>query len=97
MDKDFKMTNINRYITNGNLRIKVKTNSENTEIIGYDDAGKVIIVNVAARPEGDKANLEIIKFFSSVLSCILLLFYQRKYFFKILIFLFRHKRKQGLF
>ena len=67
MDKDFKMTNINWYITNGNLRIKVKANSENTEIIGYDDAGKIVIVNVAARPEGNKANFEIIKYFSRLL------------------------------
>lgn len=46
-----------------NLKIKVKTNQPRTEVI---EKGEVWKVNVKAKPEDGKANLEIIKFFSKM-------------------------------
>tara|TARA_Y100000310_G_C20677729_1_gene814066 strand:+ start:2673 stop:2885 length:213 start_codon:yes stop_codon:yes gene_type:complete len=45
------------------IKIKVKTNQPKTEIIEKGDVWKV---NVKAKPENNKANLEIIKFFSKL-------------------------------
>ncbi len=44
------------------LRIKVTPNSKKTEIKGEKDG--LLLVNIAAPPEKNKANLEVIKFFS---------------------------------
>lgn len=56
--------NVNDCIINGKLAINVKTNSPKTEITGFDDSKKALKVNVHAQPEKNKANTEIIKFFS---------------------------------
>ncbi len=45
------------------IKIKVKTNQPKTEIVEKD---KIWKVNVKAKPENNKANLEIIKFFSKL-------------------------------
>ncbi|MBN2112299.1 DUF167 domain-containing protein, partial [Candidatus Woesearchaeota archaeon] len=55
---------INKYIVNGKLIIQVKANSPKTKITGFDDAKKVLRLDVHAHPEKGKANAEIIKFFS---------------------------------
>ncbi len=43
------------------IKIKVKTNQPKTEVV---EKGDVWRLNVKARPENNKANEEIIKFFS---------------------------------
>ena len=49
------------------LKIIVKPNSHKDEIISYDEAKQAIKVNIKARPEANKANIEVIKFFSKLL------------------------------
>jgi len=43
------------------IRIKVKTNQPKTEVVEKGDVWKV---NVKAKPENNKANEEIVKFFT---------------------------------
>jgi hypothetical protein len=50
--------------TSGKVRILVKTGADETELVGFDDEKKVWRVNVAAPPIDNKANLEVVKFFS---------------------------------
>jgi len=59
--------NVSEYIINNKLKITVKPNSSENKIIGYDESRKAIKVNIAAKPEENKANMEVIKFFSRLL------------------------------
>ncbi|MBS3115278.1 YggU family protein [Candidatus Woesearchaeota archaeon] len=59
--------NVNDYIINNRLKIIVRPNSSENKIIGYDESRKAIKVNIAAKPEENKANMEVIKFFSRLL------------------------------
>ena len=59
--------NLENYISNNSLKIIVKPNSNKTEIIGFNKEKKTLKVNVAVPAEKNKANLEIIKFFSKLL------------------------------
>jgi len=43
------------------LRIKVKTNQPKTEVV---EKGEIWKINVNAKPENNKANEEIVKFFT---------------------------------
>jgi len=52
------------YIKNNSLAIIVKANSQKNEITGYDEARHALKVNIKAPAENNKANIEIIKFFS---------------------------------
>ena len=61
------MINISNYIANENLKIIVKIKSKKTEIIGYNPIKKAVLVNIAALPKDNKANVEIIKYFSKIL------------------------------
>ena len=61
------MENINQYINNGSLKIIVKPNSQKTEIIGYDELKKSVVVSVSERPKDNKANIEVIIYFSKLL------------------------------
>lgn len=54
---------LTNYIQNNFLLIIVKTNSNKTEVIGYDEARKALKLNVSSLPIDGKANIEIIKFF----------------------------------
>ena len=58
---------INSYIKNNLLKILVKPNSSKSEITGYDDSKQAIKVNIKAPADKNKANLEIVKFFSKLL------------------------------
>lgn len=58
---------ITPYIRNSSLKITVKPNSSKTVISGYDAEKNIIKVDVAAVPDKDKANKEIVKFFSKLL------------------------------
>lgn len=58
---------VEKYIKNGKLAIHAKPNSSKTEILGYDESKKALRVSVAAAPDKDKANREIVKYFSKLL------------------------------
>ncbi len=59
--------NISRFVTNGRLSIIAKPNSKKTEVLGYDDERKAIRIAIAAPPEDNKANKEIVRFVSKEL------------------------------
>ena len=48
---------------NNHLKISVKPNSRENKIIGYDEDKDEVKVEIAAPPENNKANIEVIKFF----------------------------------
>lgn len=54
-------------IIGNSFKIIVKPNSSRNEILGYDKERKAYRINIKAKPEGNKANIEIIKFFSRLL------------------------------
>jgi uncharacterized protein (TIGR00251 family) len=56
--------NLTDYIKNNTLSIIVKANSPKNEINGYDETRHALKVNIKAPAENNKANIEIIKFFS---------------------------------
>jgi len=49
------------------FKIHVNPNSSKTEIKGFDESRHAFKVDVAAAPETDKANKEVVKFFSKLL------------------------------
>jgi len=49
------------------FKIIVKPNSSRNEVLRYDSDRKAYRVNIKARAEDNKANIEIIKFFSKLL------------------------------
>jgi len=49
------------------LRILVKPNSKKNEVIGYDEGRGALKVAVKAPAEKNKANIEVVKFFSKKL------------------------------
>ena len=49
-----------------NIAIIVKPNSSKNELIGFDKDKNAYKVNIKASPENNKANIEIIKFFSKL-------------------------------
>ncbi len=49
------------------FKIIVKANSSKNEILGYDNGREAYRVNIKAKAEDNKANIEIIKFFSRLL------------------------------
>jgi len=49
------------------FKIIVKTGSNKNEVIGYDENRQAYKVAISALPENNKANIEIIKFFSKLL------------------------------
>jgi uncharacterized protein (TIGR00251 family) len=61
------MIDVKKYVIKNYLKILVKPNSPQTEILEYDLERKVLRVNVHAKPEDNAANLEVIKFFSKLL------------------------------
>ena len=58
--------NINEFIKNGYLAIVVRPSSPKSEILGYDESRKALKVAIAAAPDKNKANIEVIKFFSKL-------------------------------
>ena len=49
------------------FKIIVKPNSPKNKILSYDKNKQAYKVNIKAKPEDNKANIEIIKFFSKIL------------------------------
>ncbi len=58
---------VSDYVINNKLNIIVRPNSSENKIIGYDENRKALRVDIAARPEENKANIEAVKFFSKLL------------------------------
>ncbi|MBN1544919.1 YggU family protein [Candidatus Woesearchaeota archaeon] len=56
------MVEISQYISNGILRVLAKPNAPKTEVIGYDEARKALRIAIAAVPDKDRANTELLKF-----------------------------------
>ena len=54
-------------IKESKFRIIVKPNSRENKIGGFDSNRKAYIISIRAKPEGNKANIEIIKFLSKLL------------------------------
>ena len=48
------------------FKIIVKPNSSKNEIVSYDKDKKAYRVNIKAKPEDNKANVEVVKFFSKL-------------------------------
>jgi uncharacterized protein (TIGR00251 family) len=49
------------------FKIIVKPNSSKNKILGFDKAKNAYRVRIHAKPEDNKANIEIVKFFSKLL------------------------------
>lgn len=55
------------HIITGKFRIIAKPNARENKIEGFDENRKAYRVSIRAKPEGNKANIEIIKFLSKLL------------------------------
>ena len=55
------------YAQNGVLRVLVKPNKMRSMVEGYDAMQKALIIHIAAPPDKDKANRELIRFLSKML------------------------------
>lgn len=54
--------NLNQYVQNGKLSVRAKPNAKETKITGYDEERKAVLIDIAAPPEDNKANIELLKF-----------------------------------
>ena len=61
------MTDIFDVPASKSIRIKVKTNQRQNKILSYDEATRTFKVAIHAKPENNKANEEIVKFFTKML------------------------------
>jgi len=57
---------IDKYIVNNTLKIIVKPNSKENKIKEYDFNRKALRVDIKAKAEHNKANIEVIKFFKKL-------------------------------
>ncbi len=62
------MINFEKYIINNHLKILVRPNKKKNNIINYDKEKKALIIEIKAVAKDNKANLEIIKYFSKILN-----------------------------
>lgn len=53
---------LSTYMQNNTLKIIAKPNSSKTEILGYDENRQALRIAIAAVPDKDKANTELLKF-----------------------------------
>lgn len=51
-------------LKDGPMKVLVKPGAKKTEILGWDEGQEALRVGVAAPPEENKANRELVKFFS---------------------------------
>ncbi len=54
-------------IAKDSFKIIVRPNSPRNEVLSYDKEKEAYRVSIKAKPEGNKANIEIIKFLSRLL------------------------------
>ena len=59
--------NLKNYIKNNSLFVEVKPNSKKTEILGWNNEKAVLQIALKAKPEDNKANIELIKFISRLI------------------------------
>ncbi len=55
------------HIQSKKFKIIVKPNSRENKIIGFDNERNAYRIEINAKPEGNKANIEVIKFLSRLL------------------------------
>ncbi len=48
----------------GKIKVRVKPNSLKTEILGFKE--NLLLINIKASPENNKANIELVKFLSKL-------------------------------
>ena len=53
---------ISRHIKSKTLKVIAKPNSPKTEIVAYDESRQALRIAIAAVPDKDKANTELLKF-----------------------------------
>ena len=58
--------NVSKFIRNNHLKIIVKPNSRENKIIFWNDARHALKVEISAPADKNKANIEVIKFFSKL-------------------------------
>ena len=58
---------LDKYFINRRLVVLVKPNKKKTEILGYDNDRQALIVNVSKPAKDDKANQELVGFFTKKL------------------------------
>lgn len=58
---------VKQHIVNGGIFLLVRPNAPRTEIVGYDESRGALKVAVAAPPEDNKANKEVVRFFTKLL------------------------------
>jgi uncharacterized protein (TIGR00251 family) len=56
------MTDISSYTNNNVLKVIVKPNAPKTEVLSFDNNKQALRIAVAAVPDKDKANTELLKF-----------------------------------
>jgi len=61
------LINPSSYIINDVLKVLAKPGKKETRIIRYDPEREALVVEVGAPAEDNKANVEIVKFFSKLL------------------------------
>jgi uncharacterized protein (TIGR00251 family) len=57
---------IENYVKDKKLKIIVKPNSPKNKILEWDKNRNALRVNIKERPESNRANIEIVKFFSKL-------------------------------
>lgn len=55
------------YITDNSLKVLVKPGKKNNYVLGYDYEKKVLVVEIKAPAQDNKANKELVKFLSKLL------------------------------
>jgi len=54
-------------IKESSFKVIIKPNSKSSEIIGFDEDKDAYMIKIKARPENNKANIELIRFLSKAL------------------------------
>lgn len=58
---------LEKYVENKTIYVRVKPNAPKTQVLGFDEAKKAVMIAVAAVPDKGKANKELVKFVSKLL------------------------------
>ncbi|MBI4739462.1 YggU family protein [Candidatus Woesearchaeota archaeon] len=53
---------ISSFVSNDRLRVIVKPNAKQNEVMSWDESRKALRIAIAAVPEKDRANVELLKF-----------------------------------
>jgi len=61
------LINPSSYIINDSLKVLAKPGKRETRIVRYDPEKEALVVEVGAQAEDNKANVELIKYFSKLL------------------------------